>query len=1040
MKIGRALADAALTVPGIALVIPTLQSRFRAARSRRRARRIARRAAAESASPAGPPATPAATPAEFAVWIAHQEWPREAAHRAAPPRAPATPPTAPLVSLVIPVYRVKTAFLERTIASLRDQSFTAWEACLACAAPDDLDNRRLLERAAAEDPRFRVEFLATNGGIAANSNAALALARGEFIGLLDHDDELAPFALSRMAEAIAATPDVDFLYSDKDSIDEDSTLRQHALFKPQWSPEILWSVNYLTHFNLIRRTLAVELGGFRSETDGAQDWDIFVRVCERARRIVRVPGIHYHWRIHAASTSTGIAAKPYALDGQLRTLEDRAARLRLPARVEPNADSGFQLRWRLPADLGIEVIIDGTGTGAAELAALAGRVAGDPAAGARARRVTVIAEPATAAGLSIPGIDVISAAGGLPRAANDVVTRALAGTQVFVFLSGRVADLSPGWLAELAGWAGCHPEIAFASGLVLDQGGSVVEAGLVVDRFGAGSPMFRGSPLRQWGWFGGPLWYRNCSASTPWAVAVAADAWVAAGGFDTRLDWQGAFIDCCKAMRRAGRRGMVDPHARITLAAGDLPAVPEFHDSLRDDPHFHPAFSAVVPLTLDATVLPVAAPVAPPAVRLRPAGPGITALFPRRARPAASPSAAPAPGSYAADALALARINGCSRADLATPQQHPERVGRGAGAGWCNWYLPPFDHPYYGGVMTILRCADYLARTRGLRQRVLVCGPCDAEALHARISGVFPGLAAARVVPLDCAEAIAAIPPADYSFATLWTTAYVLHKVRNTGLKFYFIQDWEPLFYPAGSTSAQAELTYDFGFYGIANTRTLRRLYEDEHRGTAIHFTPQVDPAVFHGHPLRPAAGPKRLFFYGRPGHPRNGFELAAVALAEAKARLGERVQILCAGAPWSTRDFGLDGVIENLGLLAYRETAELYRSCHVGFVMMMTRHPSYLPFEFMACGGLLVSNDNPANRWLLADGTNCLLAPPSAPAIAERLVEAVERFDDLLPVRRRGWEQIRDHHSDWDRAFAGVWEFIADLGARGGTSSTRAA
>jgi len=1043
MKIGRALADAARTLPGIAPLVPRLQTHLRSARSRRRARRIAARAAAEAAAegaaagstvPDGTAPAPAcaATPAEYAVWIAHQERPREALHlTSSPPVPPGRAPETPLVSLLIPVYRVKSAFLARTLDSLRAQSFTDWEACLACADPDDGENRRLLERAAAEDPRFRVEFLAHNGGISANSNAALAMARGTFVGLLDHDDELAPFALARMAEAIAAHPQADFLYSDKDSIDEESTLRQHALFKPQWSPEILWSVNYLTHFNLLRRGLVVEVGGFRSETDGAQDWDIFLRVCARSRAIVRVPGVHYHWRIHAASTSTGIAAKPYALDGQLRALEDHVVRQRLPARVEPSADSGFQLKWRLPADLGIQIIVNGIGVDAGRLAALVATVAADPATGSRARRVTVIAEPAVATALgSMVRAEVIpGTVGELPRLANDLVARALGDTQVVVFLSGQVADVSPGWLAELAGWAGCHPEIGFASGLVLDAGGSVVEAGLVVDRFGAGSPMFRGCPLRQWGWFGGPLWYRNCSAATPWAVAVQVDAWVAAGGFDTRLDWQAAFVDLCRGIRREGRRGMVDPHARISLHAGDLPPVPAFHDSLRDDPHFHPAFSAVVPLTLDAARLPASAPapVATVAAPPRWALPQVPRWRLPRRQPAAPTVVRPAVGSYATDALALARINGCSRADLAAPQQHPERVGRGAGAGYCNWYLPPFDNPYYGGVMTILRCAEYLARVHGLRQRFLICGPVDAPGIHARITTAFPGLGTARVMPLDCAEAILAIPAADYSFATLWTTAYVLHKVRNTGLKFYFLQDWEPLFYPAGSTSAQAELTYDFGFHAIANTRTLRRLYEEDHGGTAMHFTPQVDPTIFHGHPLRPAGGPRRLFFYGRPGHPRNGFELAAVALAELKARVGDRVRILCAGAPWDARDYGLEGVIENLGLLEYRATADLYRSCHIGFVMMMTRHPSYLPFEFMACGGLLVSNDNPANHWLLADGENCLLAPPSAPAIAERLAEAVDRYDELLPVRRRGWEQVRSHHASWDRAFADVWAFMAD-------------
>ena len=1032
MKIGRNLADAVGQMPILGTAVPKVQTQMRAARSRRRLKRLqaaqhlehVHRSVEELCGMS-------ATPAEYAAWIVSQEVPKERSGdaRVGSPRAAAAA-AEPLVSVLIPVYRVKTRFLARTLESLAAQSFTDWEACLACAAPDDLDNRRLLEEWAARDGRFRVQFLERNGGISANSNAALAMARGTFVALLDHDDELAPFALERMAEAITAEADADFLYSDKDSIDEDSTLRQNALFKPQWSPEILFSVNYLTHFNLMRRSVVEQVGGFRSETDGAQDWDIFLRVCEQSRSIVRVPGVHYHWRIHAASTSTGIAAKPYALDGQLRALEDHVARLGLPGSVMPNEDSGFRLQWQLAAEPGIHVVIDGCGVEPGQLAELARAAAAAVADIDRAGRVTLLADPAAAAAVGpTPGIDVISGtAETRTRLANEVIARSLDRTRAIVFLSGRVQDFSTGWLQELAGWATCHPEIGFASGLVLDAAGSVVEAGLVVDRFGTGSPMFRGSPLRQWGWFGGPLWYRNCSAASPWAVAIDADAWVAAGGFDERLEWDSAFVDLCGAIRRNGMRGVVDPHARITLRAGDLPPVPPFHDSLRDDPYFHPAFSRVVPLTLDAA----------PSAQAPPAPAAASWNLPRLRLPwlpswggGAAESGRPQAGSYAADALALAVVNGCSLADLEAPQQHPERIGRGSGAGWCNWYLPPFDNPYYGGVMTILRCAEYLQRTQGLRQRILVCGRCDAAALRTKIASAFPGLAQASVLPLDSAEAIQMIPAADYSFATLWTTAYVLQRVRTTGLKFYFIQDWEPLFYPAGSTSAQAELTYDFGFHGICNTRTLRRLYEEEHGGTAVHFAPQVDPSVFNGHPLRAAGGPLRLFFYGRPGHPRNGFELAATALRELKARVGDRVQILCAGAPWNTRDYGLDGVIESLGLLDYRATGDLYRSCHIGFVMMMTRHPSYLPFEFMACGGLLVSNDNRANRWLLRDGENCLLAPASGPAIADRLAWAIDHYEELHAIRRCGWETIRRSHSNWDHAFADVWDFIEGCTAR---------
>lgn len=1019
MKIGRALANSAARVPGLGNLIPRLQSQIRARRSRRRARRIqsAYAAAEQPTASVAQLLGMSATPAEYAAWIVAREVPIEWRGRKPAPRAGGLP----LVSVLIPVYRVKTKFLVRTLESLAAQTFPDWEACLACAAPDDADNRRVLEEWAARDCRFRVKFLAANGGISANSNAALAMARGEFIALLDHDDELAPFALERMAAAIAADPEADFLYSDKDSIDEDSTIRQNALFKPTWSPEILWSVNYLTHFNLMRRSIADRIGGFRSETDGAQDWDIFLRACAESRHVVRVPGIHYHWRIHAASTSTGIAAKPYALDAQLRALQDHASRLGLPAKVVPNDDSGFYLSWRPPTE-GVHVVVDAVGCDAARIADVARLAVGAFPAGAA--RVTVITD---AHGLPpLPGIDLIQGtAQSRPHLANDAVKRSLNETTAIVFVSGRVRNVSSGGLAELAAWTTGHPEIGFATGLVLDASGYVVEAGLVVDRSGAGSPMFRGAPLQQWGWFGGPLWYRNCTAATPWAVAVAADCWVAAGGFDERLDWRAAFIELCRSIHRKGRRGVVDPHARVTLHEGDLPAVPSFDESLREDPYFHPAFSAVVPLTLDGMSVH-----ASPSPSPRRRGFRLPRITPPKSTSIVSGK--PQPGSYAADALVLAQINGLSMVDLEAPQQHPERVGRGSGAGWCNWYLPPFENPYYGGVMTILRCADHLQRVRGLRQRFLICGGCDAKALRDKIAAAFPRLELAVVAPLDSAEAIQMIPPADYSFATLWTTAYVLQKVQNTGLKFYFIQDWEPLFYPAGSTSAQAQLTYDFGFYGIANTCTLRQLYEEEHGGTATHFTPQVDPTVFYGHPTRESGDPVRLFFYGRPGHPRNGFELAAAALKNLKGRLGKRVQILCAGAPWDVRDYGLDGVIESLGLLDYRATGDLYRSCHIGFVMMMTRHPSYLPFEFMACGGLLVSNDNRANRWLLRNEENCLLAPSSAPAIADRLAWAVDHYDDLFVVRHAGWEAIRRNHSDWDGAFADVWSFIEGLAHAG--------
>lgn len=381
---------------------------------------------------------------------------------------------------------------------------------------------------------------------------------------------------------------------------------------------------------------------------------------------------------------------------------------------------------------------------------------------------------------------------------------------------------------------------------------------------------------------------------------------------------------------------------------------------------------------------------------------------------------------YTSDALALAQIIDLDLDSLSRKQQHPDRVAKDPSKRVCAWYLPYFDNPFYGGVMTILRLAESLRRRYGMKQRFLICGQADAAAMQESLGKAFPGLADSEVIVLDSGEKIRSIPPSDYSVATLWTTAYVLVGVENTGLKFYMMQDFEPAFYPAGSTYAQAEFTYSFGFLGICNTKTLKEIYEQQYGGSAVLLQPNVDTSVFFPDPAAryDHAPVKRLFYYARPGTPRNAFELAAAALRKVKARMGDRVQIICAGTGWEPADFDLVGVVESVGLLPYRETGNLYRSCHAGFVMMMTKHPSYLPFELMACGTTVVTNHNEANTWLLRDGSNCLLSPPTANCLAETLVYALENHAELAGMRQTAAEEMKTR-SGWDDSLARVAEFM---------------
>ncbi|MBC7489049.1 MAG: glycosyltransferase family 4 protein [Glaciimonas sp.] len=382
---------------------------------------------------------------------------------------------------------------------------------------------------------------------------------------------------------------------------------------------------------------------------------------------------------------------------------------------------------------------------------------------------------------------------------------------------------------------------------------------------------------------------------------------------------------------------------------------------------------------------------------------------------------------YTRDAMQLANIIDCTPEQMQRQQQHPERIAASVKDRICNWYLPQFDNPFYGGIMTILRLAEYLQRCHGIKQRILICGSANAAEVSANISLAFPLLSQAEVIVLDTTHAIINIPPSDYSVATLWTTAYVLLGVQNTGYKFYMIQDFEPAFYPAGSTYAQAELSYRFGFYGIANTQSLKEIYERDYGGSAVVLKPTIDKTVFYPSTGKKASSPKRLFYYARPGTPRNGFELAAAALQRLKEKYGDAIDIVCAGAGWNPAEYGLTGVVRSIGMLPYAATGDLYRSCHAGFVMMMTKHPSYLPFELMACGAIVVTNFNQANTWLLKDGQNCLLSAPSATCLAATLSYALDHYDDLAPLRQRAANDIFDNAGDWDSSLGEVAKFVFD-------------
>lgn len=239
----------------------------------------------------------------------------------------------PLISILIPVYNVEPRWLIRCVRSIQKQSYRHWELCLADDCSTNTDVRPTLKRLAAADRRIKVVYRTENGHISKATNSALEIANGEYIALVDNDDELHKHALFEIVSCINDHPDADLIYSDEDKIDVNHQ-RRDPHFKPNWSPDTILSSNYISHLGVYRKSIVDEIGGFRAGYEGSQDYDLVLRFTEKTDHIYHVPKVLYHWRTIEGSTALGGDQKNYPYLAGVRALEDAIARRQWIAKVE----------------------------------------------------------------------------------------------------------------------------------------------------------------------------------------------------------------------------------------------------------------------------------------------------------------------------------------------------------------------------------------------------------------------------------------------------------------------------------------------------------------------------------------------------------------------------------------------------------------------------------------------------------------------------------------------------------------------------------
>lgn len=481
----------------------------------------------------------------------------------------------PCISLVMPTWNSPIEALQACLDRVEAQGYPHWELCIADDASTDPEVRRVLGERAAREPRIRLALREANGHIAEASNTALALARGEFVALLDHDDLLAPHALWAVAEALQARPQAQLLYSDEDKLDE-AGRRCEPFLKPDWMPDLLRAQNFVSHLGVYRRALVEAVGGFRRGYEGSQDHDLALRCIERIadpRDIVHIPRVLYHWRMAEGSTARGHGEKDYASEAGRRAVQDHLDRTAPGATAEIVAPGIYRTRWPLPATPPRVSLIVPTRDGHDLLRTCVDSIV------ARTRypdyEILVVdnqsACPRTLAYMA--DLDAGREGGGRARvlrwphpfnysAINNFAATHATGT-VLGLVNNDIEVIGEGWLEEMVSQA-LRPDIGCVGAKLYYPDDTIQHAGVTLGIGGVANHLMRGLPRGAPGYFG-RLWTAwNPSAVTAAALLLRREVWDAAGG----LDAQGlpvAFndVDLCLKVRALGLRNLWTPHAEL---------------------------------------------------------------------------------------------------------------------------------------------------------------------------------------------------------------------------------------------------------------------------------------------------------------------------------------------------------------------------------------------------------------------------------------------------------------------------------------------
>ncbi|RGC78448.1 glycosyltransferase family 2 protein [Faecalimonas umbilicata] len=472
----------------------------------------------------------------------------------------------PLISIVVPVYNTPQVFLRQMIESVQNQSYSEWELCIGNASPENKEMKKILEEY-KKDARIKEVEIPENKGISQNTNRAMEIASGELIGLLDHDDLLAPNALYEIAKAVNEHPDPEVIYTDEDKVTTDLKEHFQPHLKPDFNLDLLRSNNYICHFFVASRDLIKRVGGFRPEFNGAQDYDLILRCTEQAKQIVHIPKILYHWRVHKASTADNPASKMYAFDAGKRAIEEHLVRCRTKGTVQHTKDLGFyRVKYEICGEPLVSIIIPNKDQSEALKKCLDSI---REKTSYRNYEIIIVEnnseEPETFAFYKkIAGekIKVVTWEGEFNYSAiNNFGVRHARGDYLLL-LNNDVEIINGDWLTEML--SHCQrKEVGIVGAKLYYPDNTIQHAGIIIGIGGVAGSVFVGLPRAFSGYLHKASIQLDLSAVTAACMLVKRSVFEQVGGLEEKLKVAFNDVDFCLRVREKGYLVVYDPYAEL---------------------------------------------------------------------------------------------------------------------------------------------------------------------------------------------------------------------------------------------------------------------------------------------------------------------------------------------------------------------------------------------------------------------------------------------------------------------------------------------